>query len=233
MLLNPKQLVGLLDYTRLNNDDSAENIIALCQAANTIYGPTAAVCVMPEWIKQTKQILSASNIKIASVANFPTGKQTLETTLKEIKQSLIDGADEIDVVMPYHDFLAGDTRTAITFLKACRQTCGDCLLKVILETGALDNKETIYQAALLAIDAGADFIKTSTGKIAQGASIAAAKAMIKAIKTSPRDIGLKISGGVRDIKTAEQYLKLFTDGFGKDKLTPKHFRFGVSQLIIK
>ena len=154
------------------------------------------MCIYPKYLNLAKHSVTNTDIKLATVVNFPSGEQTLQQVLADIEVSIANGADEIDAVLPYKDFLQGRRKQVAEFLKETREACADKTLKIILETGVLSDREIIYASSMLAIEHGADFIKTSTGQVEQGASLDAAKAMLDAIQQS--DVcGLKISGGVR------------------------------------
>lgn len=231
-----KKIISLIDLTSLNDSDTEETITALCQKANTALGSVAAVCVYPQFVKLAKSKLQNTPVKIATVANFPHGKDSLENVLSSIQQSIQDGADEIDVVFPYEKFLQGEVEFVVDFIRACKKICGkEILLKVILETGALKDSQIISAASVNALKAGADFIKTSTGKTAAGATPEAATVMLVAIKEMTeelhRSFGFKASGGVRTIEQAKQYLTLADKIMGPDWVTPKTFRLGASQLL--
>lgn len=227
-----KKILSLIDLTSLNETDTTTNIADLCKKAVTDFGSVAAVCVYPKFVKQVKQALEGTSVKIATVVNFPSGNQTLTLVLSMIKQAIADGANEIDVVLPYTQYLAGDRAYARDFIQSCKNVCDKTiLLKVILETGALQNSKMIAEASMDAIAAGADFLKTSTGKIAIGATLEAAKEMLLAIKQTKRPVGLKISGGVRTLPQALQYIELAEEVMGKGWVSPTTFRLGASQLV--
>lgn len=230
------QILSLIDLTSLNETDTEETITALCKKAMTPFGHVAAVCVYPPFVKKSAHVLSGTAVKIATVANFPSGNLALADVVSLIKQSIVQGANEIDVVFPYENYLAGNKAAACDFISACKAACGEAvLLKVILESGAFTEDEDLAQACRDVMLAGADFLKTSTGKIAQGATPAAAKIMLLAIKElSPqlnRLVGFKASGGVRTVSQALDYLALASDIFGAEWITPRTFRFGASQLL--
>ena len=225
-------LVELIDLTSLNETDTAETISALCQKAVTPLGHVAAVCFYPRFVKLAKEKLANTPVKIATVANFPHGNESLENVLALIRSAIKDGADEIDVVFPYPFFLQGNKEEAYEFIRQCKAECTDAiLLKVILETGALVEAALIAEVSYNVSNAGADFLKTSTGKIAVGATLDAARVMLETIKKIPRPIGIKISGGVRTIEQALQYIALAEDIMGPGWVSPKHFRIGASQLL--
>lgn len=227
-----QQTIPLLDLTSLNQTDTPEIIGQLCKQATTRLGNVAAVCIYPQFVEQAKKHLKNTAIKIATVANFPAGGIDLKESMKTIKKAIADGADEIDVVMPYSAYLAGDDALVQAFIRACKQTCGpDIFLKVILETGILQKFDIIYAASLMAIEAGADFIKTSTGKTEIGATLTAAMAMLIAIKNSGKAVGFKAAGGVRMPQQAASYLYLIKEILGEAWLVPDRTRIGASSLL--
>jgi deoxyribose-phosphate aldolase len=229
-----KRILSLIDLTSLNLTDTEEAISLLCQNATSKMGSVAAVCIYPQFIPYAKKYLKDKTIKIATVANFPEGNQSLNTVLQEIRNSIINGADEIDVVMPYHSYLAGDINAVKNFVQACKKTCGaEILLKVILETGALQQSEIIANASKDVILAGADFIKTSTGKISIGATLEAAKIMLTTIRDLKlnRIVGFKTSGGIRTLPQAISYLQLADQIMGPKWVSPSTFRIGASSLV--
>jgi len=231
-VIDAASLLALVDLTSLNSNDTDQTIIDLCSRAITSNGTVAAVCIYPQFITLAKQQLQATAIKVATVVNFPSGEQDLATTQTEIAVALAAGVDEIDVVAPYSYYLNGNRASAQQYLKSCRMACGDgVLLKVILETGALETPELIAAASQDAIDAGADFIKTSTGKIAVGATLDAATTMLKTIKSSGKAVGFKASGGIATRADAEAYYKLAANILGEQWISPRTMRFGASRLL--
>lgn len=231
MPFSKKKLLSLIDLTSLNDSDSSESITALCQKAVTSLGHVAAVCVYPQFVKKASSLLVGTPVKIATVVNFPHGTDPLDLVSELIQQVVHDGAQEVDVVFPYSEYLAGHKFAARDFIKTCKEQCGEhILLKVILETGALQDPEVIAEVAREAVEAGADFLKTSTGKIAVGATLEAAQAMLMVIKESDRLVGLKVSGGVRTIEQAEKYISLAEQIMGEGWVSPETFRIGASQL---
>ena len=231
--INVKQLIHLIDLTSLNEDDTSQSIKRLCEKARTPHGPVATVCICPQFVQQACALLINTSIKIATVANFPKGDQLLTDCIESIKQLIRNGADEIDVVMPYENYLSGCRDDVKEFLEACRSICHPGItLKVILESGALINHDAIFDATVLAIEAGADFIKTSTGKITAGATPQAAEIILEAIKSCPnKKAGLKVSGGVRTVSQALDYLQLVKDKMGAHWITYQTLRFGASHLL--
>lgn len=228
------KIISLIDLTSLNVNDTNEIIENLCQKAVTPLGSVAAVCIYPEFLEIAKDHLSDPHIKLATVANFPSGDEPMAHVMITMKKAILDGANEIDVVFPYQALIRGEIDYCRNLLSHCKQICGPSIaLKVILETGAL-NDQQIEQACELAIQAGANFLKTSTGKIPQGASLTAAKIMleqIKKAKTHRKDLGFKASGGIRDMETAQSYILLAENILGDDWVTPQHFRLGASSLL--
>lgn len=229
-----KKILTAIDLTSLNLDDTRETIIQLCQKSKTALGSVAAVCIYPNFIEIAKNILGPhSMVKIATVCNFPSGQAALPDVLIEIKNAIKAGADEIDLVMPYHDFLAGKYQYVHDFIATSKKNCDDKLLKVILETGALQDSHLIARASRDCILAGADFIKTSTGKIATNATLPAAEIMLTTIRdlNLDRTVGFKAAGGIRTLDQALQYLQLAENMMGVDWVSPRTFRIGASQLI--
>ncbi|HVV69720.1 MAG TPA: deoxyribose-phosphate aldolase [Gammaproteobacteria bacterium] len=230
---NPEKIMALLDLTSLNGTDTEATIIQLCQKAVNPKGSVAAVCVYPRFVKLAQQqlMLLDPRIHIATVSNFPAGTQSLSDTLDEINTAIADGADEIDVVMPYQTFLQGNKKYVRDFIASCKSNCDQKTLKVILETGVLATPELITEASHLAIDAGADFIKTSTGKTTIGATLEAAEAMLRAIRTSEYEVGFKAAGGVRTVEQAQSYIDSAIQIMGSEWISPQTFRIGASQLV--
>ncbi len=229
-----KKALPLLDLTRLERPDEPANVDTLCRKAVTDFGYVAAVCVYPEFIKTAVEIVHPP-VKIATVVNFPAGESSIDDVIQETQQALQAGADEIDLVMPYKDFLKGDIQTCRDMLAGVKRTCGDKSLKVILESGAMVDPQLIYLAGLTAFEEGADFIKTSTGKIPQGASLDACGAMLLAVKEltgqDGKTRGVKVSGGIRTTQQAAAYINLVETIMGEHWLSPETFRFGASSLL--
>ncbi len=228
--------IQLMDLTTLNNDDSEQKVMQLCRDAHTLAGDTAAVCIYPRFIPLARKTLREQNtphIKVATVSNFPHGNDDLEIALAETRAAVAYGADEVDVVFPYRALIAGNSEIGATMIQACREICGEQVtLKVIIESGVLQTPELIRQASLISIAAGADFIKTSTGKVAVNATLEAAEVMLKAIKESGRDVGFKAAGGVKDAQATADYLQLAANIMGDDWVNSRHFRFGASSLLV-
>lgn len=222
----------LLDLTSLGDDDSETTVAALCKRATLAPAPIAAVCIWPRFVVHARGLLADSGIRIAAVANFPAGGDDIAAAVRETTGIVRQGGDEVDLVMPYARWLEGDTGIARDMIAACKGACGDkVLLKVILETGRLRESDRIYAASCDAIEAGADFVKTSTGKIEVSATLATAEAMLRAIRDSGHDVGFKAAGGIRDTATAGDYLDLADRIMGADWADARHFRFGASGLL--
>lgn len=220
----------LLDLTDLSDSCSDEAVDALCRKARTAPAPAAAVCVWPRFVRRACAALAGSTVRVATVANFPTGEEDRARVLGEVAGALADGADEIDLVMPYRALLRGETASAREMVVAVREVAGGACLKVILETGELGGA-AVETASRLAIEAGADFLKTSTGKTPVSATPEAAEAMLRVIAAAGRPVGFKASGGVRSLADAKLYLDLAGRIMGPDWARPSTFRIGASGLL--
>jgi len=227
-----KRAISLLDLTNLDSDCTVEDVENLCARAQTKFGNTAAICIWPQFIAPATKFLKGTDIKIATVVNFPNGSTNTTSVEKETKKAIADAVDEIDLVFPYKAFLAGDLKTAGDQILAIRQLClSPVKLKVIIETGELGSEEAIRKASLLAIDRGADFIKTSTGKVLENATPASARLMLEAIKQADEPVGFKAAGGLRTTEDAAEYLKIADEIMGADWAKPSTFRFGASSVL--
>ncbi len=224
------RILRLLDPTDLSDSCSEEAVDTLCRKAVGPHGPVAAVCVWPRFVSRAARALAGTPVRIATVVNFPAGGEDLERAVEDVEGGLADGATEFDLVMPWRAFLDGRPDPARTMIAGLRDVLGDRVLKVILETGALPNVEAVKAAARLAIAAGADFLKTSTGKVAVGATPEAAEAILAIIRQAGRPVGLKVSGGIRTPGEAIRYLALVDAAMGPDWATPATFRIGASGL---
>lgn len=224
-----RRALPLLDLTDLSDACTAAAVEDLCGKARA--SGVAAVCVWPRFVTDAVRELRASGVRVATVVNFPEGGEAVERTVAETRATLADGADEIDLVLPYRALKRGDAESARTMVEAVRAACGGRLLKVILETGELEDPDLIAQASRLSLEAGADFIKTSTGKTAVSATLPAAEIMLDAIREhSDRPAGLKVSGGLRRVEDAAAYLALADRMMGPDWASPNTFRIGASAL---
>jgi len=230
-----RQTLALMDLTTLNADDTLAGVKALCRQAHGVAGDTAAICIYPRFIPYARKALrsiGAEAIRIATVSNFPAGGSDIDIAVAETRAAVAYGADEVDVVLPYQALMRGDERICVELVEACKAACGPrALLKVIIESGELGRPSLIRRASELAIDAGADFIKTSTGKVAVNATPEAARIMLQVIAEKGGNCGFKAAGGVREVRQAQQYLELVAAILGKDWITPRHFRFGASGLL--
>lgn len=227
-----KQAIGLLDLTNLNDDCSPGDIKELCKNAQTEFGNTAAVCIWPPFIPLAADLLRETDIKIATVVNFPGGSTDTDLVVRETLEAVKSSADEIDLVFPYNAFRRGELDVAADQILATRQIClSPVKLKVIIETGELQNEELIRRASLMAIDRGADFIKTSTGKVTENATLKSARIMLNAIKQAGEPVGFKPAGGIKTTKDATDYIQLAAEIMGSDWISPSNLRLGVSSVL--
>lgn len=226
-----KRLIGLLDLTSLSEKDTEYSIADFCHRAITPYGNTAAICIAKRFLPVAKQELSGTEIKLATVVNFPLGNSNLTKLGNEIELALKSGADEIDAVFPYKNFLAQKYELCTEFLNLVTSLCKDITTKIILETGELQSTSLIKQASLMALDAGVNFLKTSTGKTKISATYTAANAILETLKTSKYKTGFKASGGIKTTMDAKQYLILAETIMGSGWVSPKKFRIGASSLL--
>lgn len=230
-----RRILPLLDLTSLNASDTDADILRLCGRAGSAAGTVAAVCVAPAHIASARQGLARAGlqdrVKIATVINFPAGAAEVEAVLEEARTALISGADEIDLVFPYRALLAGDERAGYRLVSRCRQVLSAYTLKVILETGELQDPGLIRTASEIAISAGADFLKTSTGKVAVNATPEAARVMMQTIHDSGRPVGFKAAGGIRSVAEAHVYLDMASELLGPAWIRPERLRFGASGLL--
>ncbi|GAA0492947.1 deoxyribose-phosphate aldolase [Tatumella punctata] len=233
-----RKAIGLMDLTTLNDDDTDEKVTALCRQANSPAGQTAAVCIYPRFIPLARKVLREQGtplVRIATVTNFPHGNDDIAIAVAETRAAIAYGADEVDVVFPWRTLKAGDTQCGFELVSACKQLCTEAsvLLKVIIESGELQQPALIRQASEIAIDAGADFIKTSTGKVAVNATLESAAIMLEVIRDKgvAASVGFKPAGGVRTTEDAAAYLALAADILGDNWADARHFRFGASGLL--
>ena len=231
-----------MDLTTLEGADTVGKIVALCAKAvrpnplDPSIPPVAAVCLYPQLVPVALEQLQGTGVHVASVAGgFPSGLGPLDARLQEIRDVAATGAEEIDIVFNRSLFLGGRYAQAFEELVAAREAAGSTHLKVILETGELGSYDRVRQASVLAMAAGADFIKTSTGKIATNATLPVALCMMEAIRDFHRDtgrtVGIKVAGGVRTAKQAIQYLVILHETLGGEWMTPDRFRIGASSLL--
>jgi len=232
--LRLQQLVKLVDLTRLNESDRPEDVQQWLEQQLPTAGQLwpAAVCIYPEFIPLVRHILSERAVlcAVATVVNFPGGEQSVEQVLAEINAAIAAGADEIDCVLPYRSFLQGKVDEVRGFLQRVRLACGDKSLKVIIESGELATPQQIGKATELVIECGADFVKSSTGKVAIGITEEAARVMLTTIAAATRRVGFKASGGVKSIAYAEQLLDMYEQITGHTA-TAEWMRIGASGLM--
>jgi deoxyribose-phosphate aldolase len=236
-----KQIFGLIDLTTLSEQDNIENVAQLCDKVNhqaeafPSMSSVAAICVYPELVAVVKEKLDNPLINIASVGGgFPASQTFTNIKVMEIEQAIVQGAEEIDIVMPVGKFLIDDLEYVDYEINVIKQRVGPIHLKVILETGSLKDPSLIRKASLLSIGAGADFIKTSTGKVSPGATPEAMVVMCCAIRDyynrTGKKIGIKPAGGISDTQTALLYYHIVKEILGDEWLNKERFRIGVSRL---
>ena len=233
--------IRMIDLTTLEGKDSEGKVRQMCQKAlhplpgDPSVGPVAAVCVYPNLVAVAREALAGSPVRVASVATgFPAGLVPLEVKLDEVRRAVAAGADEIDMVIDRGAFLAGDHARVFAEIVAVKEACGAAHLKVILETGELGSYDQVRRAAHLAMAAGADFIKTSTGKVQPAATPGTVLVMLEAIRdhylATGRAVGMKPAGGIRTTKQALHLLVLVKETLGDAWLSPARFRIGASTL---
>ena len=225
--------LSCLDLTSLNAQDTEADIAQLCQRAQSPFGPVAAVCVWPRLAAFARKQLPA-HIAVAAVVNFPDGSMDLQRAVSDTSDIVQSGAQEVDVVLPYAQLIAGNDTAVAQVLTAVRAACPGLLLKVILETGELKDAALMAHASRLALDAGADFLKTSTGKTPVSATPEAARTLLETIAADPaarQRVGFKPSGGIRTVAEAAIYMALTAEILGPQALTPKRFRLGASSIL--
>ncbi|WDE14036.1 deoxyribose-phosphate aldolase [Thalassomonas haliotis] len=226
--------LSLMDLTSLTDSESEQDIIELCRQAKSPAGNTAAICIFPRFIPLAKKTLAAQGspeVQIATVTNFPHGNDDIDIAVAETKAAVAYGADEVDVVFPYRALIGGNEDIGFELVKACKAACGDIMLKVIIESGELKTQALIQKASELSIAAGADFIKTSTGKVPVNATPEAAKVMLNVIKANNPQVGFKAAGGVRSAEDAAVYLDMASEILGESWSKSQTFRFGASSLL--
>ena len=238
-----KMVTSMMDLTTLEGKDTPGKVAYVCQKALHPADPKfdvpscAAVCVYPNMVRYARRFLGpGSPVKVASVATgFPSGQFPFRAKLEEVRRAAGDGADEIDMVMDRNSFLAGDHAKVFDEIAAVKETCGPAHLKTILETGELVTYDNVRLASRIAMEAGAHFIKTSTGKVQPAATMPVMLVMLEAIRDFFFDtgirIGMKPAGGIRTAKQSLAYLVMLRETLGDDWLTPELFRFGASTLL--
>jgi deoxyribose-phosphate aldolase len=229
--------ISLLDLTDLGDDTDADAAAALCKRARD--AGVAAVCVWPAYVSLCVDALADTDIAVATVVNFPSGEEPDDDVLAATRLALADGADEIDVVLPYQRWLRGDDAAAARLLDGVRdlvsegadRSTGPGIVKVIIETGELPDQAAIDRATHFAISHGADFVKTSTGKTPVSATPEAAEIVLEAIELAGLPVGFKASGGIRSVADARVYLELAERIMGDGWISPDTFRFGASAVL--
>jgi deoxyribose-phosphate aldolase len=234
--------IRMMDLTTLEGADTPGKVRALCTKAmypdpgDASVPHVAAVCIYPSLVPVARRALKGSAVKVASVATaFPSGQAPLEVKLADVRAAVEAGADEIDMVIDRGAFLSGRIGHVHEEVVAVKDACGDAHLKVILETGELGTYDAVRKASLVAIAGGADFIKTSTGKVSPAATLPVTLCMLEVIRDVHDEtglvIGMKPAGGIRTAKQAVQYLCVLHETLGPEWLTPDLFRFGASSLL--
>ena len=234
--------IAMIDLTTLEGADTLGKIASLCtkarypDPANPVIPSVAAVCVYPDLVAAAVDALRGSSVAVAAVATaFPSGRASLSIKLVDVREAVVAGADEVDMVIDRGAFLAGNWGKVYDEIVAVKEACGSATLKVILETGELQTYDNVRRASWLAMLAGADFIKTSTGKVTTNATIPVTLVMLEAVRDfaelTGRYIGVKAAGGIRTSKDAIKYLVVVNETVGSAWLTPRLFRFGASSLL--
>jgi deoxyribose-phosphate aldolase len=234
--------VGMVDLTTLEGADTPGKVLSLCAKAvrpdpvDPTVPSVAAVCIYPDLVSVAKRALDSSGVAVASVATaFPSGRASLEVKLADVGDAVRNGADEVDMVIDRGAFLSGRYGLVLEEVQAVREACGRAHLKVILETAELDTYDNVRRASFLAMLGGADFIKTSTGKVSPSATLPVALVMLEAVRDfadlTGRRVGVKVAGGVRNAKDAIRYLVIVNETVGETWLNPSLFRIGASSLL--
>lgn len=237
-----KMAVSMMDLTTLEGADTRGKVTHLCRKArqpmSERYGcpPCAAICVYPNQVAHAVKELEGSGIPVASVATgFPSGQYPLDIRLADVRDAVDQGAEEIDMVISRGTFLEGDLSEVSDEIASVKEACGKAHLKVIFETGELQTYDNVRLVSQLAIEAGADFIKTSTGKVSPAATLPVTLVMVETVRdhylATGKKIGVKPAGGIRTAKQVLQYLVMVKETVGDDWLTPDLFRFGASSLL--
>jgi deoxyribose-phosphate aldolase len=236
-----ERALSMVDLTSLEGADTPGKVRQLCRKgllpdpSDQTLPHVAAICVYPSMVATAHEVLQGTGVELASVATaFPSGQLPLDLRIEEVKACVADGATEIDMVINRGAYLSGRFTEVAREIELFKEACGQAHLKVILETGELGTLDRVRHASDLAMDAGGDFIKTSTGKIAEAANMEVTLVMLEAIRDfywrTGRKIGMKPAGGIKTAKQSFQYLVMLKETLGVDWLTPKLFRFGASSL---
>ncbi|MDE0131110.1 MAG: deoxyribose-phosphate aldolase [bacterium] len=234
--------ISMTDLTTLEGMDTKEKVRQLCHKGirpdptDASIPSVAAVCVYPNLVGTAAEVLEDTSVRVAAVSTyFPSGQAPLDLKVAETRRVVADGADEVDMVIDRGAFLAGDYVKVFAEVAAVREAAGDACLKVILETGELGSYDNVRRASMLAMAAGADFIKTSTGKVSPAATPAVTLVMLESIRdfysNTGRVVGMKPAGGIGSAKQAIRWLVLLNETLGVEWMTPRRFRFGASSLL--
>ncbi len=234
--------ISMVDLTTLEGADTPGRVTSLCTKAmhpdpsDSGVPHVAAACVYPDLVAHARHVLGASPVKVAAVAtSFPSGRASLNVKLLDVREAVSAGADEIDMVIDRGAFLSGRLGQVFDEVVAVKEACGSTHLKVILETGELVTYDNVRRASWIAMLAGADFIKTSTGKVGVNATLPTALVMLEAVRdfaeTTGVVVGVKVAGGIRSAKDALRYLVVINETVGSAWLSPDRFRFGASSLL--
>jgi deoxyribose-phosphate aldolase len=234
--------VSMVDLTTLEGADTPGKVLSLCakarrpDPADASVPPVAAVCIYPDLVPVARRALMGTSVKVASVATaFPSGRASLAVKLADVRDAVMAGADEVDMVIDRGAFLSGRYGLVLEEVQAVKETCGPAHLKVILETGELVTYDNVRRASYLAMVGGADFIKTSTGKVSPAATLPVALVMLEAVRDfaelTGALVGVKVAGGIRNAKDAIRYLVIVNETVGDAWLDPSLFRFGASSLL--
>ena len=237
-----KMVVSMTDLTTLEGKDSPGKVMQMCAKAirpdprDPSVPSVAAVCVYPNLVPAAVRALQGSDVRVASVAtSFPSGQFPIDGRLDEVRRAVEAGADEIDMVINRGAFMQGDYRKVYDEVAAVKEACGSARLKVLLETGELETYDNVRRASHIGMEAGGDFIKTSTGKVSPAATMPVTLVMLEAIRefylSTGKRVGMKPAGGIRTAKQSLHYLVMVKETLGDDWLTPDLFRFGASTLL--
>jgi deoxyribose-phosphate aldolase len=226
------QLLKILDLTRLTDTDSGSDIAAWLNTIPELPTPVAALCVYPTFLPQTQAYINLHlpGADLATVVNFPSGTEPLSDVLNDISHAIAAGATEIDCVLPYQQLMTGDEQGVAQFLNAVRQATPNICLKIIIESGELLTAQQVTKASELVIASGADFVKTSTGKVPVGCTLEAARIILTSIAAANRPVGFKASGGVKSVEQALQLLSMYEEITGKTA-AKQGMRIGASSLL--
>lgn len=227
-----KRALQVLDLTNLDDDCDEAAVKLMAKRALTAHGHVAALCVWPKFVSLAHELTAESDVRIATVVNFPGGSDDMGAVAEMTERAVEDGADEIDMVIPWARFIEGNDEAVSSAVSRVRRAARPSVkVKAIFESGAFEDSEQLRRASLLALDGGADFLKTSTGKYRVGATMRAARVMMEAIRDEDSKAGFKASGGVRTMEQAAGYLSLADELLGEEAVTAERFRFGASGLL--